>query len=183
MLLALDLAAKPTPTRTPSLQEHLSALLQGLSEPPLGTEVPLRPGEGSLGQSRDEKRSWENAFPSLPAVSASHRLQGGRVAAAPACEEGNDSVSLPPTPGDTPAVPPAPCSPAPAPPGTRRGLQAGAGAPPHWPGAARLPRSHWPALTPAPPRYRSPIGHHHRRGPAPARPLRGHLSLWRKINK
>lgn len=125
MLLALDLAAKPTPTRTPSLQEHLSALLQGLSEPPLGTEVPLRPGEGSLGQSRDEKRSWENAFPSLPAVSASHRLQGGRVAAAPACEEGNDSVSLPPTPGDTPAAPPLP-APRPRPPrgpaaGSRRG--------------------------------------------------------------
>lgn len=86
-------------------------------------------------------------------------------------------------PRDIPAAPPRLPLPGPAPPWGRRGLRAGAGAPPHWPRAARLPRSHWPGPPPAPPRCRCAIGRPAREGPAAAPPLRGHLSSWRKINK
>ncbi|XP_063249495.1 basic proline-rich protein-like [Prinia subflava] len=142
------------PQRAPLLQERLPALPAGLSAPPVGQ----RRGIPGPAQGR-EKRSWENAFPSLEGLSASHRLRGGRARYRGSCERGRKRFCVPSShPRDSPSAPPFPVPwPRPGPPGTRRGLRAGAGAPP---------------IGRAPPVCRPPVG---RAAAGPAPPL---LSHW-----
>lgn len=83
--------------RTPLLQQHLSALPEGVSVPALRTEVPQRPAPRDPWARAGTREALLGTR--LPGMSASRRLRGRRTPAVPACEEGNDSVSLPPTPG------------------------------------------------------------------------------------